>query len=350
MSTRSYKRGVADTAHAFAEFERKQSEAIKYVRENFVQCLEKNIDDLHIYITEQEKNALYKFSEPLDIRNLDERDKILTVGILYALANDNNPTEYQKCYIQFLQQYIDVKEYPIGIDISVIEDIDSIATQKAIFQIVIEYLSLKDSDAYDETDIQNDLLNSFNISTKAKSEIIENVEFVYKILGNDGISKKYDITEVISAKMKKIENEQKILIDMLENIGKKIYLYVDCIIYSADIEICTNDYFSQQECIKAVSNELRKEYDSALLILNNGTSKSASRQVFNMFKEQAEPLLEEFRHHIQMLHDMADDERENIEKLLEVASLAYYEDDLKKAFENELLDTFYKLPSIDQYI
>ena len=108
MSTKSYKRGVADTAHAFAEFERKQSDAINFVRENFVEGIQQNINDLCEHITEQEKNALYKFSAPLDIRDLDEQDKVLIVGILYVLANDKYPTEHQKRYIQLLQKYIDV--------------------------------------------------------------------------------------------------------------------------------------------------------------------------------------------------------------------------------------------------
>ena len=349
MSTKSYKRGVADTAHAFAEFEKKQADAINFVRENFVEGIQQNINDLCEHITEQEKNALYKFSTPLDIRDLGEHDKVLIVGILYVLANDKYPTEHQKCYIQLLQKYIDVKEYPLGIDMSVIENIDSITTQKAIFQVVIEYLALQDSDVYDETNMQNDLLNSFSISAKAKNEIIERVEFVYKILGNDGISKKYDIIDVNADKKVLFLNEkEKVLTAIKELEIRDLPSCLGAKTYMSDV--IGEEFSTKSRFLDVAKAEVKKIYNSAIDTFNPNSNKSIAVDAFDTIMCRLNSSLENIRHSVSMFPADIFESKAIIDELLEIVDIEIFKRNLKAILKEELLrqrayDTFASLSS-----
>lgn len=351
MSTKSYKRGVTDTAHAFAEFERKQSDAINFVRENFVEGIQQNINDLCEHITEQEKNALYKFSAPLDIRDLDDHDKALIVGILYVLANDKYPTEHQKHYIQHLQKYIDVKEYPLGIDISVIEDIDSITTQKMIFQVVIEYLTLQNSDAYDETDIQNVLLNSFNISTNAKNEIIERVEFVYKILGNDGVSKKYDIIDVNADKKVLLLNEkEKVLTAIKELELRDLPSCLGAKTYTSDV--IGEEFSTKSRCLDVAKAEVKKIYNGAIDTFNPNSNKSIAVDAFDTIMCILNSSLENIRHSVSMFPADIFESKTIIDELLEIVDIETFKKNLKAILKEELLQqrTYDTFASLSSYI
>ena len=351
MSIKSYKRGIADTAHAFAEFERKQADAINFVRENFVEGIQQNINDLCEHITEQEKNALYNFPTPIDIRDLDDQDKVLIVGILYVLANDKYPTEHQKCYIQLLQKYIDVKDYPLGLDISVIEDIDSITTQKMIFQVVIEYLTLKNSDAYDETDIQNDLLNSFSISTKAKSEIIERVEFVYKILGNDGISKKYDIIDVNADKKVLFLNEkEKVLTATKELEIRDLPSCLGARTYSSNF--IGDEFPTKSLCLEVAKAEVKIMYDSAIATFNPNSNKSIAVDAFDKIMRILEQPLENIRHSVSMFPTDIFESKAIIDELLEIVDIETFKKNLKAILKEELLQqrTYDTFASLSSYI
>ena len=354
MSTKSYKRGVADTAHAFEEFERKQSDAINFVRENFVEGIHRNINDLCDHITEQEKNALYKFSVPFDIRNLEEHEKSITVGILYLLANEKSPTEYQKSYIQFLQKYINVKEYSRGIDISAIENIDSITVQKAIFQIVIEYLALQDGDAYDETDVQNALISSFSINKKVKDEIIERVELIYKILGKDGVSKKYetvnanDEKNTLPAKEKIIMSAKKLNIYNLASL-LQTDIFLGRKIYKSDI--IDAEYSNRLKCLVVAISELKKTYNSASELFNPNSNKSIAILALNSIMSVLSAQIENIRHDISMLPTDIFHSEVDREELLKIANAEELRNKLKAILDKGLQsqkDT-YAFPGLNSY-
>ena len=349
MSKRSYKRGVADTMHAFAEFEKKQADAIKYVRENFVKKLEGHLTDITEYITEQERNALYKFCVPTDIRQLSEHDKIFAVGILYVLANDKAPNENQKKYIQTLQKYLEVREYPLGIDVSVIEDIDSISVQKVLFQIVIEYLILQNSDVYDETDVQNDLLDSFSISKKSKGEIIEKIEFVQKILGDSGIVQKYDTADINADKKEKLGTEMDKVIENVKQLHIE-RLYLPTNVYSSDI--VAEDFSSKARCLNTAKAELKKVYNSAKEYFEPYSNQNLAAVAFERIMRLRGATFEKIRHSISMFPKDIGNSKDVADELLETADIEAFKKNLKSMLKEELilLNTQDEFASIDFYM
>lgn len=173
MFNKKYKKGMADAAKAYEAFGKKQEKAIEAVLQELrqgnidistaIQSLKGNIDNLYSYLESKEKAELYTVYTPFDIKELDKNERLFLVGALLRLTQDKDPTETQQNYLRSIQKYLEIKEPPFGIDLTAIENIENMLHQKAIYQVVLEYLILQDGDSYDETELQQEFLDSFMI-------------------------------------------------------------------------------------------------------------------------------------------------------------------------------------------
>lgn len=201
MFNKKYKKGMADAAKAYKDFGKKQENAIEEVLQEVrqgnttisdaVQSLKGNIDNLYSYLKSKEKADLYSVYTPFDIKNLDENERLFLVGALLHLTMDKTPTEEQQNYLRSIQKYLEIKEPPFGVDLTAIENIENIKVQKAIYQSVLEYLILQDGDSYDETELQQEFLDCFNLNPKNRMSIAEHVEILYSATGALGLAEKY---------------------------------------------------------------------------------------------------------------------------------------------------------------
>lgn len=201
MFNKKYKKGMADAAKAYEDFGKKQENAIEAVLQEVrqgntnisdaVQSLKGNVDNLYSYLKSKEKADLYSVYTPFDIKNLDENERLFLVGALLRLTMDKTPTEEQQNYLRSIQKYLEIKEPPFGVDLTAIENIENINVQKAIYQSVLEYLILQEGDSYDETELQQEFLDSFNLNPKNRLSIAEHVEVLYSATGALGLAEKY---------------------------------------------------------------------------------------------------------------------------------------------------------------
>ena len=196
---------MADAAKAYKDFGKKQENAIEAVLQEVrqgnttisdaVQSLKGNVDNLYSYLKSKEKGDLYSVYTPFDIKNLDENERLFLVGALLRLTMDKTPTEEQQNYLRSIQKYLEIKEPPFGVDLTAIENIENINVQKAIYQSVLEYLILQDGDSYDETELQQEFLDNFNLNPKNRMSIAEHVEILYSATGALGLAEKYGYVE-----------------------------------------------------------------------------------------------------------------------------------------------------------
>lgn len=201
MFNKKYKKGIADAAKAYEAFGKKQEKAIEAVLQELrqgnidistaIQSLKGNIDNLYSYLESKEKAELYTVYTPFDIKELDQNERLFLVGALLRLTQDKDPTETQQNYLRSIQKYLEIKEPPFGIDLTAIENIENMLHQKAIYQVALEYLALQDGDFYDETELQQEFLESFNLNSKNRQIIADRVETLYSATGALGISEKY---------------------------------------------------------------------------------------------------------------------------------------------------------------
>ena len=202
MFNRKYKKGMADAAKVYEAFGQKQEAAIHHVLEE-VRSGQKTMDQgmkdlgdevygLYEYLSRQEKANLYGLNTPLDIKELGEEEKRFLVAALYQLAADKAPNEEQQNYLRAVQKYLDIRNPQLGGDIlERVESIEDLQAQKAILQTVLEYLCLQGGDSYDETELQQDFLDSFSVNKRQYQEICSHVELLYRATGAVGLSEKY---------------------------------------------------------------------------------------------------------------------------------------------------------------
>ncbi len=344
MATKSYKRGASDTMLAFNDLLHKQEVALNFVGEEIQTLNDKikshgnNIDSLCDYISEKEKLAFYNLTPIFDIKNLEKEEKIVLVGILYLLANDTSPTHYQQEYIQSIQKYLNIKDCPSAIYLDIIENIENLTTQKAMYQTILEYLSLQDGDYYDETIFQSNLLDLFNLNKKTCEKIKSHVELTIKIVGLKGLSEKYLIVDPEANLNNRIKNKYKQLISTIEKLDEiRVHLVIECLysLYKADFGIITSYYNTKGYCEMVVEDELRKEYDSIECIFNKYSPNAIDKKAYIEIKRETDPVFEEIRHHSQLLFDLADD-KSIYNEFLNLTNIETFQKELQDVLNNEL--------------
>lgn len=196
MSRKDYKQGAADTMNAYEAFAKKQEAATRHVGEQIgnlskdVEQLGKSVEFISDYITDKEKQALYKANMPVDIADLEETDKYLLVCVLYKLAQQEPPTEEQKNYIRAVQKYLMVRDVQIDIDLDVVENIPDTATIIAVMQAVMEYFYLgTHPGAYTEEEL--DFLDLFMANRKTRKDIMARIKNIVNAVGKEGLAEKY---------------------------------------------------------------------------------------------------------------------------------------------------------------
>ena len=196
MFNRNYKRGAADAMQAYEDFAKKQEAATRRVGEQIgilsddVSQLGENVAFISDYITDKEKQALYKANMPVDIMDLEKTDKYLLVAILYELAQEEQPTEEQKNYIRAVQKYLNIREVQRDIDLGVVEAISDSATTIAIMQAVMEYFYLgTHPGAYTEDEL--DFLDCFMANRRTRKEIVARIQAIVNAVGKEGLAEKY---------------------------------------------------------------------------------------------------------------------------------------------------------------
>jgi hypothetical protein len=180
-----------------------------------------------------------------DIKKLEDYEKELLLAGLFTLAGET-ANENQQPYIRSVKKYLGIANPQTEVDLSGIENIENLATQKAMFQTFSEFLFLKSEDDsfYEEYE---EFFDGFSVKQKDRTALFENIMKIYKATGAKGLCEKYGyIGEKIPGKapfivdslnrlliedvVKISENEEKIYtgadIRLLENIkcnGKLVF-------------------------------------------------------------------------------------------------------------------------------
>lgn len=134
---------------------------------------------------------MYQLSTPMDIKDFDDPEKRLLLAVLYQLADDEgiSVTDEQRAYIRSVKRYLEIANPQTDIDLSAVENIDSIDVQKAFLQVVLEFFYLQEGDEL--SDAQEEFLSYFSVNKK-QAELIEiRVSRLYNSMGAIGLAEKY---------------------------------------------------------------------------------------------------------------------------------------------------------------
>lgn len=276
MFAKKYKKGMADAAKAYEAFGKKQEDALKHILEEVregkrnledaLKDLDGNINNLYDYLQSKEKANLYTVYTPFNIKDLDSEEKLFLLGALLSLVKDNEPNENQQKFIRSIQKYLDIKELPFDVNPLAIENIENISSQKAIYQVVLEYLILQDGDSYDETDLQQEFLESFNLNSKTRATITNHVEIIYSATGAEGLAEKYGyIPTVPNAVLLNVSKDKNRNIvaetnDYILTCSSDIYTYE-----KSSLFICYNKK-TGESFVPFTNSQLLTDYSSDIII------------------------------------------------------------------------------------
>lgn len=194
MSRKDFNKGMEAGAKPFEEKFKLQNDAIDRIGENLNTRLNEfdSINDIIINdLTSIEKKRLYDLNTVVDIDELDGAEKELLIALIYTVSNmSDTTTELQKYFVRSVQNYLDIKSPQTGVDLTSIENIENISSQKAILQTLMEFLFLENAN-HKYLEDNEDILSYFSVNKRGIAEIREKIDVIYNATGLEGIAENY---------------------------------------------------------------------------------------------------------------------------------------------------------------
>ena len=197
MSNKSFEAGMIAGAKPMEEKFQKQASAFDRVGDRLDGHLDVIEDKVDIVIDDglaRERKEIFGLNTLFDINSMDDTEKILVVSLLYTLAQRFESNDYQKNYIRSVQKYLELKNVQPADTLTGVEGVKNFDDQKAILQVVMEYLFLEcfSFDFLDEDDYE-ELFDSFNINRKGFRDVETAIENIYQAVGAEGLAEKYGV-------------------------------------------------------------------------------------------------------------------------------------------------------------
>ena len=198
-NNKKYKEGMKAGAAPFEKIFEDQSKQKK----ESMDAINANVDSIHSVVdvvlddlVAQEKQRVYNLDTDYDILTLDQDEREFAIAMLYTLSQlMDETTEKQKQYLLNIQRYLNIRTPQVQIDVSSIENIENLKTQKMLYRIVTEYLFLAQEN-FEYVENFDYIFDYFSINKQSKNSIRGNIENIYKAVGADGLIEFYGYLSV----------------------------------------------------------------------------------------------------------------------------------------------------------
>lgn len=135
---------------------------------------------------------LYQLNTPFDLKEeLSAYEKEILAALLSRLSELTENNDYQKEFMHSVNAYIEVSTPREGIDISCIDDIENIHSQKILMQTAMEYMYLASGEFSFLEELEEEVFGHFSVNRKGVREIKEYISAADQAVGREGIAGKY---------------------------------------------------------------------------------------------------------------------------------------------------------------
>lgn len=194
MSTKDFKAGMVAGAKPFGD----KLDQLANVSEKAVGNINEGIDGINTVVncilddlSVQEKKNIYDLDTPQGITDLDETEKEYIMSVLFTIADaKGSTTDYQRFYLRSLKSYLGIVNIQNGLDLSTIENIESVAVQKVLMQTVMEFLYLEYQN-HDYMDDYEELFDYFSVNKRGIKELMGSIDHMANLLGVEGVACHY---------------------------------------------------------------------------------------------------------------------------------------------------------------
>lgn len=267
MGNKDFKKGMQAGAKPFEEKFKKTADQIDGLGKKinskldaFDETFDTIIDDLNSI----ERKRLYDLNTLVDILELDEAERELLVAILLTLGSIEEPTELQQLFIRSVKNYLKITNPQIEVNLLSIENIESINSQKAILQTIMEFLFLAFGN-HDYLEEYEELLSYFSINRRGKKEIIAKINAIYEMTGLEGIAENYGyVPKMDKKKEEKTGNSEK-EIKITENELTEIEINTILNINQGETKVFTNNIIHLKKIINCQGNLI---FENCMLFYN----------------------------------------------------------------------------------
>ena len=198
-NNKKYKEGMKAGAAPFEKIFEDQSKQTK----ESMDAINANVDSIHSVVdvvlddlVTQEKQRVYNLDTDYDILTLDQDEREFAIAMLYTLSQlMDETTEKQKQYLLNIQRYLNIRNPQVQIEVSSIENIENLKTQRMLYRIVTEYLFLAQEN-FEYVENFDYIFDYFSINKQSKNSIRGNIENIYKAVGADGLIEFYGYLSV----------------------------------------------------------------------------------------------------------------------------------------------------------
>ena len=198
-NNKKYKEGMKAGAAPFEKIFEDQSKQTK----ESMDAINANVDSIHELVdvvfddlVAQEKKRVYNLDTDYDILTLDQDEREFAIAMLYTLSQlMDETTEKQKYYLLNIQRYLNIRNPQVQIEVSSIENIENLKTQRMLYRIVTEYLFLAQEN-FEYAENFKYIFDYFSINKQSKNSIRGNIENIYKAVGADGLIEFYGYLSV----------------------------------------------------------------------------------------------------------------------------------------------------------
>lgn len=210
VSTKDFKQGMVAGAKPFGDkldqLANISEKAVADITEGIngvggvVNCI---LDDLTI----QEKKNIYDLDTPQGIAEMEQTEKEYLLAVLFTIADKKgNINDNQKFYLRALKSYLQVVDVQVGIDLSTIENVESIPFQKTVMQTVMEFLYLE-YENHDYMDDYEDYFDLFSVNRKGIRELQSTIDHMVSLLGIEGLACHYSPLAEPANKVNDLDNK-----------------------------------------------------------------------------------------------------------------------------------------------
>lgn len=211
FGSKKFNEGMAAGAKPFEEINKDMSEKFGNLAEGVssnVEVIHSKVDIILDDLSMQEKKRVYDLNSTYDVSSLDEDERKYALAILYTISQlIEEPSKMQKQYILRVQRYLEVRTPQLNINLSSIENIENISTQKILYQFLLEYLFLFNEtlEEVENSEEVKEIFGYFSVNNNTQKAIKTSVETIYNATGADGLIEKYgyevyeEVTDVFQA-------------------------------------------------------------------------------------------------------------------------------------------------------
>lgn len=356
MSKKNFQSGIEAGAKPFEEKFKLQAESIEKNTKKISRKLDEfgNIlDDVIDGLTSYEKKELYDLNTPQDILDLDETEKEFILSALYQLADDlEKPSLSQQGYIRSLKAYLKIVSSQTKVDLSCVENFENINAQKAILQVVMEFLFLGE-DQHNYTKQHEEFLECFNVNIKSRTLIKSYIDNIYKATGAQGLADRYGYVPLYnSTKSDLFDKEQiKKIQEIVLSWEEGWTGFIDVNLTPGISQMCLGSTFtSMSKCKKTASDLLKQAYNDASSYVSKYGNKSLCKQITNEVYDELEDDFNKILYSFRSLSQL-DDQSDEVSKIEQILNIEEFRTRVSNELENELTinSSYYGLFKFSHY-